>query len=74
MSTKLKKKYLNKLSIVRLQIYAIFLAFISKPELVLIDELSSDIDFRYEEKITIFLKEYLDEGNTVVLNSPSYYF
>ncbi|ATQ35858.1 hypothetical protein CS528_00975 [Mesoplasma entomophilum] len=70
----IEEKYLNKLSIVRLQIYAIFLAFISKPELVLIDELSSDIDFRYEEKITIFLKEYLDEGNTVVLNSPSYYF
>ncbi|WP_164703951.1 ATP-binding cassette domain-containing protein [Mesoplasma entomophilum] len=70
----IEEKYLNKLSIVRLQIYAIFLAFISKPELVLIDELSSDIDFRYEEKITNFLKEYLVEGNTVVLNSPSYYF
>ncbi|ATZ21395.1 ATP-binding cassette domain-containing protein [Mesoplasma tabanidae] len=70
----IEEKYLNKLSIVRLQIYAIFLAFISKPELVLIDELSSDIDFRYEEKITNFFKEYLSVGNTLVLNSPSYYF
>ncbi|ATI73138.1 ATP-binding cassette domain-containing protein [Mesoplasma florum] len=69
-----EEKYLNKLSIVKLQIYAIFLSFISKPELVLIDELSSDIDFKYEEKITNFFKEYLEEGNTLILNSPSYYF
>ncbi|AVN64242.1 MULTISPECIES: ATP-binding cassette domain-containing protein [Mesoplasma] len=69
-----EEKYLNKLSIVKLKIYAIFLSFISKPELVLIDELSSDIDFKYEEKITNFFKEYLEEGNTLILNSPSYYF
>lgn len=67
-------KYLSKLSIVKLQVYAIFLSFISKPELVLIDELSSDIDFKYQEKITNFFKEYLAEGNTIVLNHPSYYF
>ncbi|ASZ08939.1 hypothetical protein CK556_01020 [Mesoplasma chauliocola] len=70
----IEEKYLSKLSIVRLQVYAIFLSFISKPELVLIDELSSDIDFKYEEKITNFFKEYLADGNTLVLNHPSYYF
>ncbi|ATZ17910.1 ATP-binding cassette domain-containing protein [Mesoplasma melaleucae] len=70
----IEEKYLSKLSIVKLQVYAIFLSFISKPELVLIDELSSDIDFKYEEKITNFFKEYLAAGNTIILNHPSYYF
>ncbi|PPE06492.1 ATP-binding cassette domain-containing protein [Mesoplasma corruscae] len=72
--TEIENKQLSKLSIIKLQMYAIFLALINKPELLLIDDLSSGIDFKYEEKISRFLKDYISNGNTVVLNYPSNYF
>ncbi|WP_026389646.1 ATP-binding cassette domain-containing protein [[Acholeplasma] multilocale] len=65
------EKSLSKLSIVKKQLFALFLIFLYKPELVLIDELSSNIDWKYTEQITNFLVEYLKKGNTVILNSPS---
>ncbi|WP_027062973.1 ATP-binding cassette domain-containing protein [Mesoplasma seiffertii] len=67
-------KYLAKQSIVTKQLFALFLVFLYKPRLVLIDQLSSDIDWKNSEKISKLLIDYIKAGNTVVLNSPSPYF
>ncbi|AUF83728.1 hypothetical protein CXP39_02875 [Mesoplasma syrphidae] len=66
--------YLSKQSMVTKQLFALFLVFLYKPELILVDQLSSDIDWKYSEKISKLMSEYVKKGNTLILNSPSPYF
>ncbi|ATG97482.1 ATP-binding cassette domain-containing protein [Mesoplasma lactucae] len=66
-------KALSKLSIVNLQLFAIFLAMIHKPELLVIDDLSSALDYERKSKIIDLLKEYLKDDNTIVLIYPDEY-
>ncbi|WP_338984611.1 ATP-binding cassette domain-containing protein [Spiroplasma endosymbiont of Diplazon laetatorius] len=54
-----------------LQLFSIALAIINKPELVVLDEVSSSIGLDFKIKILNFLREYKEENNaTFVVISP----
>ncbi|ATZ18669.1 ABC transporter ATP-binding protein [Williamsoniiplasma somnilux] len=63
-------KTLSKLNIISLQLFAMFLAMLHKPELVIIDEFSATIGFETRFKIVNLLKEYTNDGGSVVVVYP----
>lgn len=63
-------KPLNKLSIINLQLFAMFLVILHKPELLIIDEMSSSIGFETRTKIINLFKEYLSMGNSMLIVTP----
>ncbi|PPE05455.1 ATP-binding cassette domain-containing protein [Williamsoniiplasma lucivorax] len=63
-------KKLSKLNILSLQMFALFLAFLYKPELIVIDEFSSSVDFEHKMKILNLLKEYKNQGGTIIIIQP----
>lgn len=68
-----ENKYLSKLPDVYLQLFAIFLAMLHKPEILVVDEFSSAIDFEHKTKIVALFEDYLKEDNAIVLVAPEDY-
>ena len=68
-----ENKYLSKLSDVYLKLFAIFLAMLHKPEILVIDGFSPLIDFEHKTKLVALFEDYLKEGNTIVLVAPEDY-
>lgn len=66
----IKDRKLNKLNILSLQLFAIFLVLLYRPEMLVIDELSSTIAFEKKMKILNLLKEYRAGGGTLVIVQP----
>ncbi|AVP49025.1 ATP-binding cassette domain-containing protein [Williamsoniiplasma luminosum] len=64
------EKKLSSLDILSLQLFAIFLVLLYKPELIVIDEFSSSIDFERKMKILNLLKEYRNNGGTIIIVQP----
>lgn len=68
-----ENKYLSKLPDVYLQLFAIFLAMLHKPEILVVDEFSSAIDLEHKTKIVALFEDYLKEDNAIVLVAPEDY-
>ncbi|AHI54003.1 ABC transporter ATP-binding protein [Spiroplasma sabaudiense Ar-1343] len=68
-------KQLAKLSVVNLQMFNLFLAFFHKPELVVVDEISSSIGYNFRNRIFEFFNKYIQNYNgTLIVVSPDHDF
>ncbi|AHI53114.1 ATP-binding cassette domain-containing protein [Spiroplasma culicicola] len=64
-------KTLNSCNRSWLQLFALYLAFLHKPELIVLDEVSNTIGLDMKTKVINFLKKYKEEHNaTFVIMSP----
>ncbi|QEH62095.1 ABC transporter ATP-binding protein [Spiroplasma chinense] len=65
-------KVLNSCNASWLQLFSLYLAFIHKPELIVLDEVSNAIGLDMKAKVIAFLKKYKEEHNaTFVIMSPN---
>ncbi|AXK51291.1 ATP-binding cassette domain-containing protein [Spiroplasma alleghenense] len=68
-------KPLSKLSVVNLQMFSLFLAFFHKPELVVVDEISSSIGYNFRTRIFEFFESFVKNYNgTLIIVSPDHDF
>ncbi|WP_338971342.1 ATP-binding cassette domain-containing protein [Spiroplasma endosymbiont of Panorpa germanica] len=68
-------KALSKLSVVNLQMFSLFLAFFHKPELVVVDEISSSIGYNFRTRIFEFFESFVKNYNgTLIIVSPDHDF
>ena len=46
---------------------SVFLALVSNPEIIFLDELTTGLDIRVSKSITKFIKEYIESNNTTMI-------
>jgi ABC-2 type transport system ATP-binding protein len=62
-----KKKKVKQLSGGQKQLMNIMLAFVGKPTLLILDEITTGLDIRMQERILKFIRKYVDVNKTTLI-------